>query len=324
MEPCRVWTALRLTGTLDVAALRQALDLLCARATGHAASLTTLDLSREQRSTTDVEAVVRTVLAEEALSLQELGPEPLFRGWLVRIEPDQSVLSLVLDTDAPVPAELPGAYAAVRAGRPLPEPRPAGTETWSARMAGAPPLNLTRGRAGAAGMPVLCRYGFALPAAESDRILAGFVAVLGRRSGQDDVVVGVRFGHARLPMRVDLSGGVDLAGLLARVRTERAAAARYAAAGREGLLRALFDDGCGVWRSHDLHGEVLITPGAGEPELTLRVRGTGERRHAEFAYRADLFDGATIRQMARQLGDLMAGAERGCGHDRSHMAAEAR
>jgi hypothetical protein len=320
------WSAFRLTGCVDVIALRGAFDVLFGRGAGGFA-LAILDLSGEPRSNgNDAEAVVRTVLAEESLSLLEAGSDPVPRGWLVRIGPHDHMLSLVLDRGAPALVDLPVVYEAVRRGQPVPAPGEPDIAYWRTRLAGAPPLELPTDRSRSSGLPVTtATYGLEVPVpASRDVVLAAFVALLGRYAGQDDVVVGVQVGNARLPLRVEISADMDFRRLLDRTRAELAAATahnsidfsqlveklRVAGDGsRHPLFQVLFDDAADVWWNDDLHVAIVPTPnGTAELDLVLRLGAAAQRPHAELSYRSDLFDETTIHRFAGDLTALLAAA----------------
>lgn len=131
---------LRLTGSLDVAALRGALmrlveqhDILrpVSRASARLAAaeiagrqnpvLPLLDMSAEPRDSRAMDGIIATIIAEESLTTLGLSEAPLFRCWLVRLSPVEHVLSLVLHRQiaeqAPAEAllgELPVLYARAR------------------------------------------------------------------------------------------------------------------------------------------------------------------------------------------------------------------
>ncbi|MEV1173957.1 amino acid adenylation domain-containing protein, partial [Nonomuraea sp. NPDC049784] len=172
--------ALRLSGPLDVPAIQAALagvierhEILRTRfgAVHSAYALPFLDLSHEPRAQAP-ESVIRTILAEEALSPIDLAAGPPLRAWLVKLEAEEHVLSLVmphLDADERLAGvlcrELAALYEATRVGAPTPEPDPGPAHVhgsrcaeseivdaertagyWRDRLAGAPALELTTDR----------------------------------------------------------------------------------------------------------------------------------------------------------------------------------
>ncbi|MEW5928183.1 MAG: non-ribosomal peptide synthase/polyketide synthase, partial [Gemmatimonadota bacterium] len=226
-------------------------------------------------------------------------------------------------------------------------------EWWRERLAGAPPLlevptdrPRAAGRGGPAGTvplalpPELARGLRALGRREGATlfmtVLAGWQALLGRWAGQEDVVVGtpvagrtraeleglIGFFVNMLPLRADLSGDPDWAGLLARVR--EAALGAYAhqelpferlveeVATERSLAHApLFQAGFSLERAlpGDRRlslGEVEAAPfggsaGVARSDLHLVLEDDGESLGGALEYRTALWEAGSAARMAGHL-----------------------
>ncbi len=171
-------------------------------------------------------------------------------------------------------------------------------------------------------------------------LLAGWQTLLGRYSGQDDVVVGVPVaGRTRvevegligcfvntLALRTDLSGDPTTGELLARVRGGVLGAHAHQdlpfeqlveelGVGRSlshtPLFQAVFtleDDAAATkrFRLGEVEAEqVEVGSGAAKFDLTLSMADEGERLTGALEYRTDLFEAATAERMAGHLGVLL-------------------
>ncbi len=169
-------------------------------------------------------------------------------------------------------------------------------------------------------------------------LLAGWQALLGRWSGQDDVLVGtpvagrtrteleglIGFFANTLVLRADLSGGPSFRALLGRVR--EAALGAYAhqevpfdrlvealAPERSLLHTPLFQvmfaleeaDGDGVRLGGVRAGPLAAAAAVARFDLELEMREEGGALAATLAFRAELFDAATAGRMLAHLGRLL-------------------
>jgi amino acid adenylation domain-containing protein len=215
---------------------------------------------------------------------------------------------------------------------PADRPRPAVPSWRGAHATHRLPAALTNGLRGLAG-----GHGASLFMA----LLAGFQALLGRLTVQDDVLVGtavanrdrveledlIGFFVNTLALRTDLAGDPAFVDLLGRVRR----VALAALAGREVPFERLVDE---VQTRRDLsvnpivqvmlvlQNEPLEVPpvaglaldgretdnGTARFDLALSLLETGDGLAAVFKYSRDLFDAATIERMAGWLETLLAGA----------------
>jgi amino acid adenylation domain-containing protein len=229
---------------------------------------------------------------------------------------------------------------------------------WKARLAGAPPLlELPTDRPRAAGRSdAAASHAFTLPAATSAglralarregatlfmTVLAGWQALLGRWSGQDDVVVGTPIaGRTRselegligffvnmLPLRADLGGGATWRELLARVR--EGALGAYAhqdlpferlvdelAAERSLAHAPVFQSTFALQEGIAARGGLALDGVALEPlgiaaaeaqfDLDLTVVDEGDSLRAVIGYRTALFEAATVARAAGYLETLLA------------------
>ncbi|HVR95699.1 MAG TPA: non-ribosomal peptide synthase/polyketide synthase [Thermoanaerobaculia bacterium] len=177
-------------------------------------------------------------------------------------------------------------------------------------------------------------------------LLAGFQALLARYSGQDDVVVGtpiagrgnlqteplIGFFVNTLPVRTDLSGDPETGELLARVREVTLATHAHQDLPFEKLVQELHLERdlsrppvfqvvftlqttpFGPVRLPGFEAEMLpLDAGAAKFDLTLAFSETEEGIAGGMQYNRDLFEGATLRRMARHLEVLLAGAAAGRG-----------
>jgi hypothetical protein len=173
-------------------------------------------------------------------------------------------------------------------------------------------------------------------------VLAAWAALLGRRAGQSDVVVGspvvVHRDRAELndviglflnslPLRLDLSGAPDFRALLRRARTTALEAFAHQEVPFEKVVEALAlprDTSRGpvfqAWFNHSaVPREPLAFAGLrvegvdlGEPAVKFDVRLSAEeydgRMALNLAYNADLFDRATALGLLDELRRLLEGA----------------
>ncbi|HEX2077184.1 MAG TPA: amino acid adenylation domain-containing protein, partial [Longimicrobium sp.] len=179
------------------------------------------------------------------------------------------------------------------------------------------------------------RHGATLPTA----LLAGWAAVLGRLSGQTDLVIGTSTGSREraeaeglvgrlvnpLPVRVDLSGSPTAAELLGRVQARVQGALRNgdlpfervvelvqpngAAPSPAPLFRAAF-----AWRDAPVSGPeqpgLEPRPAAGL-DLSLELREEGGGVAGEVVFAAALFDRETVERYAGYLRRMLAGMAAG-------------
>ncbi|HEU4559497.1 MAG TPA: amino acid adenylation domain-containing protein [Longimicrobium sp.] len=208
--------------------------------------------------------------------------------------------------DAPEPLELP-------AGRPRPEqPDHAGAVV---RLALDEELL-------AALKALAMRHG----ATPSTTLLAGWVAVLGRLSGQTDLVIGTATGSrgrrevgglmSSLPVRVDLSGSPTAVELLGRVEARVQEALRNGDLPFERLVEFVLPDGAApsatplfraafAWRDAPVRGpEPRSTDGL---DLSLELWEEGDRVAGEVVFSTALFDRETVERFAGYLRRMLAG-----------------
>jgi amino acid adenylation domain-containing protein len=172
-------------------------------------------------------------------------------------------------------------------------------------------------------------------------LLAGFTALLARWSGQDDVVVGTPVaGRARresegliglfmntLPLRVRLGDDVSFEGLVARAREAALFAyahqdlpferlAQEVAEGRDTSRSPVFQ-GMLILQNMPMPASrvgalelraVPVHTGTSKLDLTLELAEDDGALRGFFEYNVDLFDAATIRQMAASLTTLLEAA----------------
>ncbi|MEA2827783.1 MAG: hypothetical protein QOG43_2222, partial [Actinomycetota bacterium] len=172
-------------------------------------------------------------------------------------------------------------------------------------------------------------------------LLAGFVALLQRYSGQDDVVVGTpTSGRTRaeldgiiglfvntLVLRTDASGDPSFAELVDRARLSAMGAYAHAELPFEQLVDELrpdrdlsrnpvfqvmlnlATDAAPVTRLGDIEvGTTLFDPGVARLDLNLTAVNRADGIHLAFEYPTDLFDASTIDRMAHHLTRLLEAA----------------
>jgi hypothetical protein len=175
-----------------------------------------------------------------------------------------------------------------------------------------PPVELATDRPRSAGLSARSADApFTLPQRDSAVVLAAFLVLLGRYTGQTDVVVGAPVAQEGaaprlVALRADLSGDPRLDDLVTQVRARLAEAAAAPATGEEPRLRVVFDHigaagraAGGTWndelRAQVIHGPADVSP----PDITLLLAGDGDGgrggdRYAVVRYRSELFDESTI------------------------------
>jgi amino acid adenylation domain-containing protein len=204
-------------------------------------------------------------------------------------------------------------------------------EYWQATLADAPePLEVPADRprpaqpdhAGAtvrveldeeviAGLRALAgRHGAALSAT----LLAGWAAVLGRLSGQTDLVIGC-FGHP-LPVRLDLSGSPAAAELVGRVEERVQGALRNQDLPFQRVVELVQPDGADAsatplfrvafaWGDAPVSGpEARLTAGL---DLSLEFREEGDGVAGEVVFATALFDRETVERYTGYLRRVLAG-----------------
>ncbi len=172
-------------------------------------------------------------------------------------------------------------------------------------------------------------------------LLAGWQVLLGRWAGQEDVVVGspiagrthleleglIGFFVNTLALRVDLSGEPTFAELVGRVRETALGAYAHQDVPFEKLVeelevpRSLTHSPLfqavlslqNVERLEERVGEAVLEPLGGEAvtvrfDLTLALREEGEEIRGALTYRAELWEGATIRRLLDGLARLLGQA----------------
>ncbi|MFC4047491.1 amino acid adenylation domain-containing protein [Dactylosporangium siamense] len=383
--------ALRLTGPLDAAALRAALDTVVARhevlrtrlvagADGGAhqvidpagpAGLLDIDLSGEP----DPRASAEAWLAADAVAPFDLAQGPLLRARLLRLSGTDHVLSLcahhvVSDqwSVALLHREISTLYTAFVHGEEPPLPPLAVQYAdfavwqrdwltgdvldrqlgyWREHLAGAPAIELPTDRLrprvrSSAGD----RVRFTVPAPVTARLralsrdtgatmfmtlFAGYAALLGRFTGQDDLLVGtpiagrnraetedlIGFFVNTLVLRADLSGDPTFAELLARTRQEALAAFARQDVPFEQLVEALVTDrdrsrtplfqvlfNYNLDVAAEVEGmrlEEMPAPVAAKFDLRLVCSDDGETLTGSVEFATALFDRTTIERLAGRL-----------------------
>ncbi|MFF0087441.1 amino acid adenylation domain-containing protein [Streptomyces canus] len=392
----------KLSGDLDVAALRRSLELLVTR---HEALRTAFPLEDGEswqeilppagcplpltdlsdRSTDERAEELARLSASEATAPFDLRRGPLMRLRLVRLAPDQHVLLLAVHHIAAdgwsvgvLVREVCLSYAALCRGAdpglaPVEfqyadhamweaEREAAGELTeglayWDAKLAGAGPLELPRDgeRAGVRSFRGAHRS-LRMPAELAARVremaaregaspfislLTGLSVVLGRLSGQEDVLLGTPVAGREQPaaeaaigcflntvaLRADLSGDPSFRDLLHRVRATCVDAYNHASVPFERVLGSLEDDRTpGLTPLISVLVNMLNMPAAtaelpgvtvefGQPQnvgakfdLTVYIREEEDSYELTLQYNADLFRAARIDELARQwLGVLDQG-----------------
>ncbi|HYG65291.1 MAG TPA: condensation domain-containing protein, partial [Thermoanaerobaculia bacterium] len=343
--------------------------------------LAMLDLSGLPESRRETELVCRATA--EALRPFDLGTRPLVRAALLRLASDDHALLVTMHhivTDGWSMGIFLRELTALYGGLEVPEPPvqyadfavwqrawlqgnvlEAQLGYWRQRLAGAParlilptdrprpvvethrgdsrPLDLT---------PALARSVSALARREGATpfmvLLAAFAALLGRYSGQDDVVVGSPIaGRNRretesliglfvntLALRVELTGAPDFLGLLRQARRTALDAYAHQDVPFERLVEELVTE---RELGHSPLFQVMLmvqnTPAlaaGGAPmrelelrpleveseiakfELTLTLTPLGEELTGALEHNTDLFDGATAERLARHFAALLEGA----------------
>ncbi|HYW06646.1 MAG TPA: amino acid adenylation domain-containing protein, partial [Longimicrobium sp.] len=315
------------------------------------------------------------VVAGEAAAPFDLEAGPLFRARLVRLASDDHVLLLTAHAMVADAASMgvllrelatlyaggegdavtaqPVDFAAWQRGCVAGGVLDGQAEYWTRALAGAPellelptdrPRPARRDHAGAAvAVELDARLAAALTAlAErhgaplSTALLAGWAALLGRLTGQDDVVVGTHVANREraggaigafadvLPLRVDLAGSPTVAELLARVNERELGARRNgdlpfdALVERVGAARGMahhplfqvafaWTEAAALPALPGLTAERLERPAATSSalDLTLALREEGGRIVGRIEYAASLFDHATVERVAGYLRGLL-------------------
>ncbi|MEW5931541.1 MAG: amino acid adenylation domain-containing protein, partial [Gemmatimonadota bacterium] len=318
--------------------------------------------------------------AEEARLPFDLARGPLLRVLLVRLAPEEWTLCFTVHHvvgDGWSMGVLTREVSALYAGSPLPELEVQYTDFaawqrawlsgerleaqlrwWREKLDGAPPLlelPTDRPRGGAPGVAETAQP-FALPAEATQglralgrregatlfmALLAGWQALLGRWSGQEDLVVGtavanrtraeleglVGFFVNSLALRGDLSGDPGFRGLLARVRETALGAYAHQDLPFERLVEelaperslahnplfqvmfALQNQEVGPLTLGPVEMEPLERGGLGAKfDVRVTLAEAGERIEGQLLYRADLFEGATVARMAEHFRLLLESA----------------
>jgi amino acid adenylation domain-containing protein len=148
-------------------------------------------------------------------------------------------------------------------------------------------------------------------------LLAGWAAVLGRLSGQTDLVIGTSLGRRDpLPVRVDLSGSPTAAELLGRVEARMRGALRNGDLPFERVVELVQPDGADAsatplfrvafaWR--DAQESELEPRSTAALDLSLEVREEGGRIAGEVVFATALFDRETVERYAGYLRRMLAG-----------------
>ncbi|HST59293.1 MAG TPA: amino acid adenylation domain-containing protein, partial [Longimicrobium sp.] len=159
-------------------------------------------------------------------------------------------------------------------------------------------------------------------------LLAGWAAVLGRLSGQTDVVIGTSSGFENLlPVRVDLSGSPTAAELLERIEARVQGALRNGGLPLERVVELVQPDGADAsatplfraafaWRDAPASAELPGLPvDAAAPEarstagldLSLELREAGGGISGEVVFATALFDRETVERYTGYLRRVLAG-----------------
>ncbi|MGJ5892626.1 non-ribosomal peptide synthetase [Streptomyces niveiscabiei] len=172
-------------------------------------------------------------------------------------------------------------------------------------------------------------------------LLAGYLTLLHRYTGQSDLCVATPVVHREAPgvrdlvgnfgnsvvLRVDLSGNPSFRDLLGRVRAECLAtyahqgvpfdrvveAVRpYRGAGRSPLADTMFSARTGPLDGLDLPGvsvtEVAVPGGTARFDLAVEAVATGAGTELGATYRTELYTEATVARLLEHLGRLLGGA----------------
>ncbi|WP_420124962.1 non-ribosomal peptide synthase/polyketide synthase [Longimicrobium sp.] len=151
----------------------------------------------------------------------------------------------------------------------------------------------------------------------STTLLAGWAAVLGRLSGQTDLVIGTSMGGVNpLPVRVDLSGSPTAVELVERVEARVQGALRNGGLALEQVVELVQPDGADAsatplfraafaWRDAPESGpEARSTAGL---DLSLELWEEDGRIAGEVVFATALFDWETVERYAGYLRRMMAG-----------------
>jgi non-ribosomal peptide synthetase component F len=141
-------------------------------------------------------------------------------------------------------------------------------------------------------------------------LLAGWATVLGRLSGQADLVIGC-FANA-LPVRVDLSGSPTAAELLERVGARVQGALRNGDLPFERMVELVQPDGAGasataLFRVAFTWGDAPGAHSAAGLDLSLALREDGGGIAGEVIFATALFDRETVERYAGYLRRVLAG-----------------
>jgi amino acid adenylation domain-containing protein len=149
------------------------------------------------------------------------------------------------------------------------------------------------------------RHGAAL----STTLLAGWAAVLGRLSGQTDLVIGC-FGHP-LPVRVDLSGSPTAAELVGRVEERVQGALRNQGLPLERVVELVQPDGADpsatpLFRAAFAWGDAPEPRSMAGLDLSLKLREEGDGVGGEVVFATALFDRETVERYTGYLRRMLA------------------
>jgi amino acid adenylation domain-containing protein len=192
-------------------------------------------------------------------------------------------------SDAPEPLELPAD-----------RPRPAQPDHAGARVGLELDQEVTAELRALGG-----RHGAAL----STTLLAGWAAVLGRLSGQTDLVIGC-FGQP-LPVRVDLSGSPTAAELVGRVEARVQGALRNQDLSFQRVVELVQPDGAAsatpLFRAAFAWGDAPEPHPAAGLDLSLALWEEDVRIAGEVVFATALFDRATVDRYTGYLRRMLAG-----------------
>ncbi|MET3130969.1 amino acid adenylation domain-containing protein/non-ribosomal peptide synthase protein (TIGR01720 family) [Oxalobacteraceae bacterium GrIS 1.11] len=184
-------------------------------------------------------------------------------------------------------------------------------------------------------------------------LLAAYALLLSRWSGQDDLLIGCPVGHREraethglvgffidtMPLRIDLAGDPSLDELVGRVRATCLAAFAHQelpferivhavkperALNRAPLFQTMFVLQNGAREPLRMAGLAVqaleIAPGAPELDINFSIDAHQGAYACQMEYDADLFDAATIAELARQFCHIVAGIAHGAGLPMSRLA----